>query len=182
MLFKVVSLPGSGTRFCIALLDKCGVLAGEGENQVSRQHVGVNNPDVQVDPAVRIVIPQRDPVEIFHTRQKRQDRNRDRAPSVEYPDKVLASMLIGYKQLERFERTHRTITIPVDVSPIDPKFWRELTNFLNVPSEAMANPNVLSFLHEWPRVGSRNWDLREDDWPQHPVPEELLTIRTEMGY
>lgn len=160
----------------------CGIQPGEDHGQVSRQHVGLNNPDVQVDPLTRIVIPQRDPVEIFHTRQMRQDRNRERAPTVEYPDNVLAGMLIGYKQLKRFPSTHATMTVPVDMTPIEPRFWRQLTTFLGVPHEIMAEGDMLTFIQEWPRVGSRTWDLSADDWPPHPVPEALLTLRTEMGY
>lgn len=174
--FMVVSIPSTGTRFCMKLMEVLGFVLGE---NLSRGHVGTTPAPLVIPDDVRLIIPQRNLVDSYHTICQRYDRTiATNKPTRPRPADPMESMLKGFAHLKaiRESRQYTTWTVPVD-APVDPTWWSDFITFLNIPMETFMDPEVLHHIHAWSRVGHH-----EHTHPEWDVPEEIHAINKEWGY
>lgn len=176
MQYKVVSVPHTGTRFTMRFLQLL-------EISPTRNHV--NPQDYALDIALdipkdlRMVIPRRDPGSTYISRKQRRAHYENQPHYRRTNNGTPLTNMLG--QIERLERLlkeygDQCFILPVD-TPLHRHFWRNLTQFLEIPHGRMANASVLDFIHKWEKIGHFEYK-----YPNAEVPPEIEAIRERWGY
>ena len=160
--FLVTSVPHTGTQTTEMLLTVLGVT-------FMRIHTGQGLPKT---PGGKIIIPQRDPGNVWLTHYRRHRGN-------DYPSGQPRSDDVAwmYGELAEWRTRFPSITYPVDM-PVPPTYWDELAQFLEINPEDIFSGDVLSFVHAGHKYGST---LRRRAAPVE-LPQWVQDLRYEWGY
>lgn len=175
IIYNVVSVPHSGTRFTIRLLEQL-------ELNPKREHC---NPrsfgldiTLQIPENMKIVVPRRDPGRTYQSRRQRRGNYEQQPHFIPDHDQPLENLLAGIARKERLLREHseQCILLPID-QPLPDGYWEEFADFLEIPRERLELEGFQEYVEKWAKVGAFEYFM-----PLAEIPPEIEAVRQRWGY